>query len=448
MPSTVEQLNPSRVKLTVEIPFADLKPHLDKAYREIAQQVTIPGFRKGKVPNVVIDQRFGRGMVLTEAINAALPDAFEAAVIEAAIFPLGEPQVDITRIEDGDLVEFTAEIDVRPEFEVPAFDTLNAVVEALPAVDDEVAEQIKMLQTRFATTTEVDRAAADGDQVTISLLGSRDGEPLPDAAAEGINYVIGSGGMLDGLDEAVTGLSAGEEADFASTLVGGDLEGEPADIKVTVTKVSEQTLPEIDDEFAQLVSEFDTVEEMMADLSSGVEQYLASQQVSAGRDKILEALVAATELELPEAFLAAEVASRKSQIEDQLKQAGLTLERYLESAEEEADTPEGFWAGIEASAERGLKAQLILDKVAEDAELGVDQADLSELLMRKAQQSGTTPEQEAQHMMEHNHVAAWMQEIRRNKALALVVAKAKVSDTDGKVVEIAVAEVVEDAETE
>jgi trigger factor len=436
VPSTVEQLSPTRVKLTVEVPFADLKPHLDKAYRDIAQQVTIPGFRKGKVPSMVIDQRFGRGMVLQEAINAILPSAYEAAVAESKIVPLGEPEVDVTRLEDGDVVEFTAEVDVRPEFEIPAFSTLSATVDALPATEAAVAERVELLRARFATSTEVDRPAAEGDVVTIDLVGSRDGEPLPDATAEGITYEIGSGGMLDGLDEAVTGLAAGESAEFASTLVGGALEGEPADITVTVTKVSERELPEVDDEFAQLVSEFDTAEEMLADLAASVEAYNRSEQAAKGRDLVLEALVAATDLELPEHLLATEVDARKAQINEQLKNMRINLEDYLERAQDEASTPEEFWAEIESSTEKSLRAQLILDKVADDAEVGVDQADLSELLVRKAAQNNSSPEAEAQHMMEHNHIGAWMQEIRRNKALGLIVADATVTDSEGAAVDV------------
>lgn len=436
MPSTVEKLGSSRVKLTVEIPFSVLKPHLDKAYREIAQQVTIPGFRKGKVPALVIDQRFGRGAVLQEAINAALPSAYETAVNEAEIIPLGEPEVEVTKLEDGDLVEFTAEVDVRPDFEVPDFAGVSVTVDELPDTDAEVAERIEVLRSRFATTTEVDRPAAEGDVVTINLVGARDGETLEDATAEGITYKIGSGGMLDGLDEAVTGLAAGESAEFSSTLVGGPLEGEPADITVTVTKVSEQELPEVDDDFAQLVSEFDTVEEMKDDLASSVAELATLEQAAKGRDKVLEALVDATELELPEHLLTGEIEARKEQINEQLKRAGLSLERYLERADEEAKTPEEFWAELETSTERGLKAQLILDKIADDAEVGVEQADLSELLVRKAAQAGTTPEQEAQHMMEHNHTMAWMQEIRRNKALAVVVAAATVTDAAGNPVDV------------
>ncbi|MBA3020766.1 trigger factor [Propionicimonas sp.] len=437
MSSTVEKLGPSRVKLTVEIPFADLKPHLDKAYVDIASSVTIPGFRKGKVPPLVIDQRFGRGAVLQEAINSILPSAYEGAVVEAKVSPLGEPEIEITKLEDGEVIEFSAEVDIRPEFEVPDFAELSAVVDAKKPVEDEVTERIDLLRSRFATTAEVDRPAADGDRVTLDLVASRDGEPLPDGTAVDIAYIVGSGGMIDGLDVAVVGLSVGEEAEFASTLVGGALEGEPADIKVTVKKVAEQTLPEVDDEFASMISEFDTVEEMKADLAKGVEANLEAEQVAAGRDKIIEAMVAATDFEVPAGVVASEVDARKEQINGQLAQAGLTLERYLEQTPEETSrTVEDFWAELEANTVKGLKAQLILDKIADDAEFNVEQEDLSKMIVQKAMRNGTTPEAEAQHMMEHNHLGAWMAEIRRNKAMGEVVAKAKVTDTDGAVVDI------------
>ena len=438
MPSTVEQLSPSRAKLTVEIPFSDLQPHLTKAYREIAQSVNIPGFRKGKVPSAVIDQRFGRGVVLQEAINAALPTAYGEAVESNKLTPLGDPEVEITKLEDGDLVEFVAEVDVRPEITLPSFDTFAVTVPVLAETEAEVDSRIELMRERFATTTEVDRAAADGDVLTIDLAGSRDGEPLPDATAEGITYKIGSGGMLDGLDEAVTGLSAGESADFTSTLVGGALAGQEADIHVTVAKVSEQQLPDLDDEFAQLVSEFDTVEEMRADLTTGVEQMLRADQLNTARDKVLEDLVEAVEFELPAKLLAAEIEGRHNQIDEQLKGAGLTLERYLETAEDEdADTPEEFWAVVDSRTEQSVRAQILLDAIADQREVGVEQHELTDMIVRKAQSSGSTPEQELQHMMEHNHMSAWMQEIRRNKALGLILAQATVTDADGAPVQVA-----------
>ncbi|MBP8919604.1 MAG: trigger factor [Micropruina sp.] len=436
MPSTVEQLSPSRAKLTVEIPFAELQPHLTKAYREIAQSVNIPGFRKGKVPAAVIDQRFGRGVVLQEAINAALPTAYSSAIEANKLIPLSEPDVEITKLEDGDLIEFVAEVDVRPEITLPEFDTVSATVPVLADTDTEVANRIEVMRERFATSTDVERPAAEGDVVTIDLNASRDGEPLADASAEGITYTIGSGGMLDGLDEAVTGLSAGESTEFTSTLVGGPLSGQEAVIHVAVGKVSEQQLPELDDDFAQLVSEFDTVDEMKADLARGVEEMLRYEQLNDARDKVLEDLVGKVEFELPEKLLAAEIESRHAQINERLKQAGLTLDRYLENAEEEADTPEEFWAVVDRNAEQGLRAQILLDAIADEREVGVEQHEFSDLIVRKAQASGNSPEQELQHMMDHDHMSSWMQEIRRNKALGLVLAAATVTDADGAVIDV------------
>ena len=238
--------------------------------------------------------------------------------------------------------------------------------------------------------------------------------------------------MIDGLEEAVIGLKAGDTAEFSSTLVGGAFEGEPADITVTVKKVNEQKLPELDDEFASMISEFDTVEEMKDDLAKAVEQLLANEQQAEGRNKVLEALVAAAELELPETFLSSQLAAQRSQIETQLAQAGLTLERYLTQSQDDAGTPEEFWKRQDEGLERALKAQLILDKIAEDNEVTTEQSDLTQLIVSKAAANGTSPEQELQHMMEHGHANEWLGEIRRNKALGLVLDKAKIVDTAGK----------------
>ena len=446
MPSTVEQLSPTRVKLTVEIPFDDLKPHLDKAYKEIAQQVNIPGFRKGKVPASVIDQRFGRGVVLQEAINEALPKAYQEAVAECGFVPLGQPDVDVTKLEDNELVEFTAEVDIRPEFELPDFSTVEATVEVPEVGDDALEERINLLRQRFATTTEVDRAAADGDVLTIDLVAAQDGNELADASANGITYKIGEGvGMLEGLDEAVTGLKAGESKTFTSTLVGGDFRGQDADITVTVAKVSEQELPDVDDEFAQMISEFDTVEEMREDLRKAVEHQAAAEKLADARDKVLEAALEKTDFELPQAMLATELETRRDQIKQQLARGGMSVETYLEQAEDEdAQTEEEFWATIDERSEQAVRAQMLLDKYADDNALEVSQQELTELIFRKAQENNHSPQDEINHMMEHNHMGDWMQEIRRGKALASICAAAKVVDTDGNTVDMALEVVTTD----
>lgn len=436
MPSTLEKLNPTRVKLTVEIPFAELKPHLDRTYQEIAKQVSIPGFRKGKVPAQVIDQRFGRGVVLQEALNEALPDAYQNAVIENGVNPMGQPDIEVTKLEDNELIEFTAEVDVRPEFDLPDFTAITAEVDAVEAGADAVDERVALLRQRFATNTPVERAAKDGDVLNIKLVASQNGEPLADATAEDVTYVIGDGkGMLDGLDEAVTGLSAGETKNFTSTLVGGAFRGQEADIEVTVTKVMEQDLPEIDDDFAQLVSEFDTIEEMREDLAKAIAQQGEAEQLADARDKVLEAAIAATSFEVPEKVLENELGARRKQIENQLANAGMTLEQYLESAEdEEAETAEEFWATIDERSEQALRAQMLLDKYGDENSLEVSQQELTELIFRKAQENRTTPQDEINHMMEHNHMGEWMQEIRRSKALEAICQAATVKDSEGNAV--------------
>jgi len=438
VPSTVEKLGPSRVKLTIEIPFAELQPHLDKAYREIAQSVNIPGFRRGKVPAGVIDQRFGRGAVLQEAINAALPGAYGKAVEEAGVVPLGEPEIDVTKLEDRQLVEFTAEVDVRPEFDLPELSSLSATVASVPDREAEIDERIKVMRQRFATRSDIDRAAEAGDVVTVDIQASQDGKEIVDAAAEGITYKVGADGMLDGLDEAVTGLKAGEDATFKSTLLGGPFKGQEADIHVVVHKVQAEKLPEVDDEFAQMISEFDTVGEMREDLGGRVDQIARLEQVQEASDKVLDELISKVDFDVPQGMVDAQIAARTEQIESQLAQAGFTLERYLEeNTEEEANTPEEFWEIVKTNTFKALKAQIVLDKLADDDQIGVEQTELTEMLFRRAQQSGSSPEQEMQHMMEHNHMGEWMQEIRRSKALKKIVAAAKVTDEDGKVVNVA-----------
>ncbi len=434
MPSTVEQLSPTRVKITVEVPFSDLKPSVDKAYREIAQSVNIPGFRKGKVPPMVIDQRFGRGMILQEALNEALPRFYGAAVAENKLNPLAQPEVEVTKLEDGSLVEFVAEVDVRPDFTLPDLSEVKVQVDAIDVAEDRVEEELSGLRNRFGSRTAVERAAQDGDLVTIDLIASRDGEPLADATAEGLDYEVGSGAMLDGLDDAVTGLSVGESATFSSTLVGGPLKGEVADIEVRVASVKEQELPDADDEFAQLASDFDTIEELRIDLSEKIANLARLEQAAAARDAVLEELLTKVEIALPENVVQADFDARKQEFESTLRNAGLTLEEYLVDGDQ---TPEDFWTELEERTATALRAQLVLDKVAEERELTVDQNDLTAHIIRKAQQENTAPQQIADHLQEHpHHIDEYMTEIRRGKALGVLVETAEITDSAGTRVDL------------
>ena len=437
MPSTVEQLSPTRVKITVEVPFADLKPAMDKAYAEIAKSVNIPGFRRGKVPALVIDQRFGRGAIIQEAFNDSWMRFYGAAVSENQLAPLAQPDVEVTKLEDGDSIEFTAEVDVRPEFDLPDFSTLEVSVDALEVPDSLVDEQVDVLRNRFGSREVVERPAADGDVLTINLVASQDGQALPDATAEDLEYTVGTGQMLDGLDEAVTGLSAGESASFRSTLVGGPLKDEEAEVEVTVTKVQQQELPEADDEFAQLASEFDTFAELRSSIADRLTAMARLDQAGRARDAVLESLIDRLDLAVPENVLASELEARREQIQSQLAQAQLSLEQYLAEAEE-GQTEEEFWSDVELRSTQALKAQMILDKVADVHGVGVDQNDLTQHIIRKAQQDNVPPQQVADHLQEHpHHSEEYMTEIRRGKSLALIVESATVTDSNGAPVELA-----------
>jgi len=432
--SAVETLSPTRAKLTVEVPFEELKPSLDAAYKEIAKQINVPGFRRGKVPPAVIDRQVGRPAVLNEAVNDVLPKAYVEALQENHLEPLAQPEIEVTRLEDNDSLEFTAEVDVKPEVTVPDFAGLEAEVEDIEIADADVEEQVQALRERFASLDDVDRAAAEGDFVVLDLKATQDGQVVEGAEVSGMSYQVGRGGMLEGLDEALTGMSAGEEKVFSSQLVGGDLVGEDVDVAVSVLQVQEQELPELDDEFAQMASEFDTAEELTEDVRERLGRGRRLEQAAAARDAVLERLLERVDVPLPETVVAEELNARRQSIEEQLVYAGITMDKYLE---DEGQTVEEFEADLERRVRDAVTAQFVLDTIAKEKEFGVDQSELSEHLVRRAQQSGQDPQEFANHMFEHNHVPDLVQEILRGKALAAVVESAVVKDASGNVLELA-----------
>ncbi|MBH5334841.1 trigger factor [Streptomyces pactum] len=434
MKSAVETLNPTRVRLTVEVPFEELKPSLDAAYKKINQQVTVPGFRKGKIPARVIDQRFGRGAVLEEAVNDALPKFYTEAVNEGELNPLGQPEVDITELKDNELLTFTAEVDIRPAIEIPDYSGIEVTVDAVEISDEDVENSVQQLRERFATTSVVERAAAEGDVVTIDLEAKVDGEVLEDGVAKGVTYTIGSGELLDGIDEAVTGLEAGGSATFTSELKGGSAQGKEAEVKVDVTEVKARELPELDDEFAQLASEFDTLEELKADSRKRLAQSRRFQQATEAQEKVLDALLELVEVPLPEKLLEEEIRTRKHNLEHhQLGQMGMTLEAYLKIQDK---TEEQFEAELKEQAEKGIKTQFVLDELVNKEKLSVGQEELTEHLVRRAQSSGMSPDQFAQAVVEGGQVPMLVGEVARGKALAVVVEAATVKDTNGEIVDL------------
>ncbi|MBD8607659.1 trigger factor [Aeromicrobium sp. CFBP 8757] len=434
MKSTTETLSPTRVKLTIEVPFEEFKPSLDAAYKTIGSQITIPGFRKGKVPAAIVDQRVGRGPVLDEAINAALPGWYSQALQDTNLQPLSQPEIDLSKFEDGEPIEITAELDVRPELTIPDISTIEVTVEDAEVSDDDVTEQLTALQERFATFAEVDRAVAEGDFLTIDLSAAQNGEEIPEAQAAGMPYTVGKATMLDGLDEAVIGLSAGETKTFTTQLVGGELAGQDVDVTVTVKDVKEQQLPELDEEFAQTASEFDTIDELKADLTDRVTRGKRMEQANEARDLVLDEIVSKIDAPLPESLVTEELTSRRQQIEQQLAMAGVPFQQYLDDEEQTVDE---FEAELEKRVRDSLVAQFVLDQIVADQEFGIDDNELSQHIMRRAQQSGEDPNSYIQHIMEHNHVPEMVSEVLRGKALASLVEGAKVSDKSGNVIDLA-----------
>jgi trigger factor len=429
----VEELSPTRVKLTVEVPFDELKPNLDHAYKEVAKQVRISGFRPGKVPPRIIDQRVGRGAVLEQAVNEAVPQLYGKALEEHEVFALGQPDLEITKLDDGKELAFTAEVDVRPSFELPDLDGLAVTVDDTEVTPDQVEEYLGSLRERFASLKGVERPVADGDFVSIDLAASVDGEAVEDAQASGISYEVGSGSMLDGLDEALAGLSAGETATFTADLAGGVLEGAAADVQVTVNSVKVKELPVLDDDFAQSASEFDTIGELRAGTRKQLEAMRKTGQVGQARERALDAVLDQVDIPLPERVVDAEIEQRRHNLDDRLQQAGMSMADYLEGSSQTAD---GLEEQFDTDARRSIKAGFILDKLAVAEELGVESSELNSYITQQAYRLGVTPDQLAQQITESGQVNSVVADVLRTKALTLIAEKATVTDASGNPVDI------------
>lgn len=461
MKSTVEQLGPTRVRILVEVPFEELEPNFDRAYRKIAQQVKIPGFRPGKAPARVLEQRLGRGAVLDEVVNEAVPAKYAEALSSGEVQPLGQPDFEVTKIDDGELLAFTAEVDIRPKITLPVFEEFSVSVEDVEITDTEVDEQLDTLRARFGTLTGVQRPARQGDFVVVDLSATVDGEEVPDTATTGLSYEVGSGELIEGIDEALIGASEGEQKTFTTSLVAGKFAGREAEVTVALTSVKQRELPEPDDDFAQLASEFDTLDELKADLRERLDQGKLIQQGMEARDKVLEGLLAATEVPLPDKLVESELEVRKRDAVHAFEHDPGRLEAWLEQQGQSRDE---FDTELRTAAAEAVKTQLVLDAVADAEKLGVDESELTERIVYQAQRSGVSPEEYVKHARQANQLGAIYADVRRGKALASVVRRATVTDESGNAVDIealygpatpevaeeagaATAEVAEDAST-
>ena len=416
--STVEKLTPTRVKLSITVTPEDLKPSIKHAYEHIAQDVQIPGFRKGKVPAPIIDQRIGRGAVIEHAVNEGLDGFFRAAATEHKLRIVGRPAAEIIEWPNekdfaGDLL-VDIEVDVRPEIEIPSFDGITLTVDAIETDEAAVDEELDRLRARFGTLIPVDRPASKGDFVELDLVATIDDAEID--RAEGVSYEVGSGELLEGIDDAIESLTAGEDTTFRSKLVGGDHAGSEAEVSVTVKAVKERELPEADDDFAQIASEFDTIAELRASVAERVNEQGVFTQGSAARDKLVEALLEKIEIPVPPQLIEDEVHNH------------LESENRLEDDEHRAEVTE--------ASEKQFRTQVLLDTIAEQADVQVSQDELTQYLIQSAAQYGMAPQEFVEALQSSNQIPALVGEVARNKALAIALGKVSVVDTNGKAVDL------------
>ena len=428
MKSSVDQLNDTRVKVTVEVPFSELGPELDKAYQALAQQINIPGFRRGKAPRQLIDARVGRGPVLEQVVNDMLPTRYGQAIEELDIKALGQPNIDITKLEDGDVIEFVAEVDVRPEFDLPDFSDISVEVPALGSTEERIDHELEHLRERFGSLKTVDREAGDEDFITLNLSATVDGEEIEDAKVEDMSYRVGSGDLIEGLDDAVKGLKADESATVTSKLMFGEYADKDAEVTVTVTAVKERELPELDDDFAQMASEFDTVEELRADLASGAEESAKAEQAASIREEVLKVALEKTQFPLPASVVDEQVNAQVQQLMGQLGGDEALFEKLLEA---QGTSREEFNEQTRTSAEEAVRTQLFLDVLAEKEEPEVTQDELNDHIVFTARRYGVEPQQFLMQLQQSGQLLNLVSDVRRGKALANAICSVTVKDSDG-----------------
>jgi trigger factor len=413
--SAVESISATRVRISIDVDFNDLEPHVKRAYQSISERIVIPGFRKGKVPRAMIDQRVGRGAVLDEAINNALPEFYTQAARENDVLVVGRPTVDIKELKDNELVKFEVEVDVRPEVTLPDFSKIEISVDDVAVSDKDVEEQVEALRIRFGTLTTVEKDAASGDFVSIDLVARVDGKDVEGGTANGISYEVGSNRMIEGLDAALEGMKVDETKSFSAPLVGMQ-EGESGEVEVTLKAVKKRELPDLNDEFAKLASEFETLKELEADVRERLARLKAMEQGAQARDNLLKMLLETVEIPVPENLVNDEVndhLEKENRLEDETHRKEVTEE-----------------------ITRSVKGDFLLDAIVKAEEVQVSEAELTEYLIRTAARYQMTPDQFAQQITQAGQVATLMAEVARTKGLAIVLERVNVKDASGNAVDL------------
>ena len=415
MKSSLETLSPTRVRLDVEVEYSEMSSHVADAYKKVATQVNIPGFRKGKVPAAMIDQRIGRGTVLDEAINAALPEFYGKAAREHAVAVIGRPVVDIKEFVDKERLSFSVEVDIRPEVKLPDFSTITIEVDDVTVADADIDEQVESLRIRFGTLTTLERAIVKGDFATLDMNAFIEGKSVEGGKANDISYEVGSDRMIKGLDDILIGMSAGQTKRFETQLVG-QAEGEKGEVEATVKAVKERELPPVDDAFAKLASEFDTLAELRADFVVRLGRVKKMEQGTQARDRLVEKLLAELDIPVPENLVELEVTEH------------LEGEKRTEDAEHRTE--------VTGQVRSSLKSDFLLDAIVQAEGVQVTEIELTEYLVRTSQRYGMAPQQFAEELQKAGQISQLVAEVTRAKALASILGRVSVKDASGNVIDL------------
>jgi trigger factor len=432
--STIEELGPTRVRMAIEVPWGDLDHAFGEVYKELGKQVRVPGFRPGKVPNRVLDQRIGRPVVLEQVVQHAIPEVYSEVVRENQVRVLGQPEIEVTRLDDNDTLAFTAEVDVAPQLTLPSLENLAVTVEDVEVTDEEIDQQISVMRERFGMLTGVERPAEDGDFVSIDLEATLDGKVLEDGSTTGMSYEVGTGSLMEGLDDAVRGLSADESKAFTTALLSGPDAGKDAEVTVTVRSVKTKDLPELDDDFAQTASEFDTLAELREDVKTRLGRTKVLGQGAQARDKLVEHLIEIVEVPVPDNLVEREIEWRNQAFERELQQAGMDWDSFLQISG--GQSREEYDAEQRKTVEEAVRTQFILDAIADAREVTVDNDDLSAQIMAQAQRSRMSPEQYAQQLQQGGNIQEFVADVRRTKTLAQLLEETTITDASGNVVDL------------
>lgn len=415
MKSAVESLSATRVRISIDIDFTDLEPHVKTAYQSISERIVIPGFRKGKVPRQMIDQRVGRGAVLDEAINSALPEFYAKAARENEVLVVGRPSVDIKELKDNEVVKVEVEVDIRPEIALPDFSSLEIKVDDVAVTEKDIDDQLESLRIRFGTLTSVEKKVESGDFVSIDLNARIEGKEVEGGAANGISYEVGSNRMIDGLDEALIGMSAGETKTFSTRLVGMK-EGETGEVEVKLEAVKKRELPDLNDEFAKLSSEFDNLGDLKKDLEERLTRVKSMEQGTQSRDVLLKHLLDTIEIPVPAGLIEDEVHEHLE------KESRLDDEAHRKEVTEELN--------------QSIRADFLLDAIVKAEEVQVSEGELTEYIVRAASRYGMSPEQFAMQITQGGQISTLMAEVARTKALSIALEKVKIKDASGRPVDL------------